>query len=348
MKKIDLNNKKIRLFFHDDLDGTISASIIQHYSGAIIVKYIPCSSQNIKKPEKKLNVLDVFVDCRSRDKDENIRIDHHNSGEDNKYLKKDGIIVKTSYKSAVSLVVEVLNLNINKDIIKEMDKADSGKENIFSKFKFDKNTIYKILFNPGLKKNDFQNYENFKDKLLNFMIEGFAIEKIKDTPNKYEQKLERKYKIKIEDIKKQNKNLIKLIHNKTTQGFIFEQIFTIKDSDFYNHILPFIKQHYYEESKKNNIGIYVIIAFKARNHRYDKNCKKITKDNHFEPYQIFISRSEKNTNINIGDLINKVKEKTGITNGGGRNDVGGLNTNDKNKAIHALKLLVKYIKIYCP
>ena len=90
MKKVNLKGKKIRLFFDSDLDGTIAASLIKLFSGAKIVAFVPAHA-NFPKPAKlKDDVLDVFVDCRSKNRDEDVRIDHHASGEDKEYLSEVG------------------------------------------------------------------------------------------------------------------------------------------------------------------------------------------------------------------------------------------------------------------
>ncbi len=348
MKHVDLKGKKIRLFFHTDLDGTISANLIQLFSGAQVIRLVPCPYQNYQKPEKEDGLLDVFVDCRAKDRNEDIRIDHHSSGEDNAYLDREGIIVDTRFGSAVSLVAEYLGAKVDKQILEEMDKADSGKKNVFSKFIMGNRTLNSILVSLGITKEDYQNYEKFKDNLLSLMEKGFAIEDIEDTPKGYEQKLEKNFKIIVEDIKKPGKHLIKLVHSPTKEGAFLEHVFSIKDSDFFGHVLPYVQQHYYEESKKNDIGIYTVVGFRARNFEFDPDLVKVVKDDHPEPYQIFISRSHDHTSINIGDLIQAAKGYTGITNGGGRDSVGGLNTSDKEKAVKALRYIVEYIEKNCP
>ncbi len=345
-----LRNKKIRLFFHTDLDGTISANLIQLFSGADIVKFVPCPFQNFPKSEKPEGIdLDVFVDCRSRNRDEDVRIDHHMSGEDEEYLKRENIIVDPSYKSAVSLVAHYLGIKINKQVLEEMDKADSGQKNVFSKFKMDNHTIHKILINDThkFKPRDYEDYEIFKDKLLNFMERGFAIEDLGDTPTGYEEKMEIEYKVVVEDIKKEGKPLIKVIHSPTSEGIFLEKVFKITDNDFFGHILPYVNQHYEKECEKTGIGAYVIVGFRARNYEFDEKLIKVVKDNHPEPYQLFVKRSGVNANLNIGNIITEVKNKVGITNGGGRDSVGGINTSDKKKAIQALRLITQIIKEKC-
>jgi len=349
MKKINLKGKKIRLFFHTDMDGTVSASLIQLFSGAKIVKYVPCPFQNYPKPEKlSADVLDVFVDCRSREKNEDIRIDHHAGGEDKEYLDREGIVVDSKYKSAVSLVAHYLNIKVNKQILKEMDEKDSGHKNVFWYFKEDNHTIHKMLVSPGMKKSDYLNYETFKDKALGFMEKGFAIEDLKDTPKGYEQKLERKFKVVVEEIKKPGKPLIKLIHTPTKKGIFFNNAFKMTDSEYYHHVFAYVNQHYVPESEKNNVGIYVVCGFRARNFEFDEKLHKVVKDDHPEPYQLFIKRTSKNTTIHIGDLIQKAKERTGITNGGGGAEIGGINTGDSEKAIAALKFITDEIRNNCP
>ncbi|MBT3297632.1 hypothetical protein HN385_01810 [archaeon] len=349
IKKI-LKNKKIRLFFHTDLDGTISANLIQLFSGAKIIKFVPCPFQNFPKSEKPKGIdLDVFVDCRSRNKDEDVRIDHHSSGEDEEYLKREGIILDPSYKSAVSLVAHYLGIKINRQVLDEMDKADSGQKNVFSKFTMDNHTIHKILVNDShrFKSSDYLDYEIFKDKLLSFMEKGFAIENLGDTPEGYEEKMKINYRIVVEDIIKEGKPLVKLVHSPTHEGIFLEKIFKITDNDFFAHVLPYVNQHYEKECERVNMGAYVIIGFRARNYEFDEKLIKVVKNNHPEPYQLFIKRSRVNAHLNIGNIITEVKEKLGITNGGGRDSVGGINTSDKQKAIDALKLITEIIKAQC-
>jgi hypothetical protein len=343
MKKIDLVGKDIRLFFDKDLDGAIAASLIIHYSGANIVKMIPAHA-HFMKPDKIEGVLDVFVDCRSAHRDEDIRIDHHQSGETKKYLDKSGILVDASYDSAVSLVADFLGIKVNKRILSEMDKADSGRSNAFSKFKLGDKTFHHILIKPGILKEDFKNFEIFKDKLLGFMEKGFAVEDLKSL-TKYEQMLEVKYGVIIEEIKKSpDAPLVKLIHSPIRESIFREKIFKITSSNFFGNVLPYVNQHYEVEAAKSNLGIYVVVGFRRYNEKYDHQLIKIYSDNHREPYQIYVDRSASNTTIDIGDLINKAKKYAQISNGGGRSDVGGLNSSSKKKAIKALRYIIREIK----
>jgi len=349
MKSINLKGKKIRLFFHTDLDGTIAANLIQLFSGANIVEFMPCPYQSPPKPEKKdASVLDVFVDCRAKDFDEDIRIDHHSSGEDETYLAKEGIVVDGNFASAVSLVAKYLGIGVNPKILEEMDMMDSGQhaKSVFGKFTMDDNTIHKIIFDPKISKEDYNDFEKFKDKLLNFMVRGFSIESINSTQG-YEQELEGKYSVVIEDIKKENKPLTKLIHSPTKGGF-FKKVFTIFDSDFFENVLPYVNQHYEKEANENDLGVYVVVGFIARDYGYDDQLKKTATGEKVEKYQLFVKRSAKNTSIDIGALIQEAKGVTGITNGGGRDSVGGINTDDKAKAIKAINFIVEKIKENCP
>lgn len=221
MTKLYLAGKKIRLYFHTDLDGAIGANLIYLFSGAKIVKFVPSPFSEYRgKLDKTHGILNVFVDCRSANRDEDIRIDHHLSGEDEAYLKREGIFLWPNYQSVVSLIVHLLGIKINKQIIDELDKADSGKQCIFSKFDMGSHTINKILIDPGLKKEDYQNFEQFEDKIINWMEKGFAIEDLKDTPKGYEKKLEKKFGVIIEDIKKTGVNLIKIVHTPTHSSFL--------------------------------------------------------------------------------------------------------------------------------
>ena len=113
MKKLNLKGKHIRLYYHTDMDGTVAALLIKLFSGAVVVEYVPCPYQNFPKKEKLPGVLDVFVDCRSKDRDEDIRIDHHGAGESKEYLAKKGIFVNTGFDSAVRWVAIVFGLNID-------------------------------------------------------------------------------------------------------------------------------------------------------------------------------------------------------------------------------------------
>jgi len=350
VKAISLAGKRIRLFFHTDLDGVIAADLIKLFSGANISELVPCPRQNFKKPPKKdSNVTDVFVDCRAQDKDEDIRIDHHAAGEDEAYLKKESIIVDAKYQSAVTLVADVLGIQdkVIKQVLDEMDKVDSGKPNIFAKFATDNTSFTKILFNPGFSAADYLDFEQFKDKLLGCMVKGFAIEDIKEL-SAYEKEMVQKYKVIIEEIKKAGAPLVKFVHTPVEEGTFLESVFKMTDSDFFGKVNPYVRQHYFEESKKSNMCIYVVAGFRAYNFEFNETCTQIMKDTHPEPYQIFVSRGPGNGSINIGKLIQDVKQKTGIKNGGGRDDVGGINTADKNAAITALGLIIDYIRNNAP
>lgn len=350
MSKLRIKGKAIRLFFHMDLDGVISANLIQLFSGAKIVQSIPCSHSEYRGNLDKSNpeILNVFVDCRSTNRDEDIRIDHHAAGEDAAYLKRESIILDSGYKSAVSLVAHHLGCHVDKQILQEMDRADSGQPNVFSKFIFGDKTMYEILHSPGLHPDDYKNYEQFKDKLLGFMVKGFAIEDLKDTPEGYERKMEAKFKVVVEDIKKRNAPLIKLVHSPTHEGVFLKHVFKMTDAEFFGHILPYINQHYEVESAKEHLGIYVVVGFMARNFEFDEKCRKVIKNDHPEPFQIFVKRSAHNTSIDIGTLIQGVKEHTGINNGGGRDSVGGINTADKGKAVAALRFITDFIRKNAP
>jgi hypothetical protein len=347
MKKINLNGQNIRLFFDRDLDGVVAASLIVHYSGANIVKLVPAHA-HYRKPPKEEGILDVFVDCRSANRDEDIRIDHHASGEDKQYLEKEGIIVDPTFDSAVSLVAKFLRIKVNKKILNEMDKSDSGKKNTFSKFKFGNNTIHKLLLNPGLTKEDFNDFEIFKDKVLGFMERGFAVEDLKSL-SKYEQMLEIKYRVVIDEIKKSEQSpLVKFVHSPVREGLFAEKIFKLSGEDFFGKVLPYVNQHYEVEAGKDKLGVYVAVGFRRVNEEFDDKLRKIYLDNHPEPYQIFVKRSASNTTIDISQLIQRAKSYSGISNGGGRADVGGLNSSNKRKAIKALRFINKEIKKLVP
>jgi hypothetical protein len=350
MKRINLQGQKIRLFFHTDMDGTVAANLIQLHSGAKIVQLVPCQHSEYRgKLEREGGILNVFVDCRSTNRDEDVRIDHHESGEDKEYLARETVILEPSYKSAASLVAKVFNVKVEKQVLKELDKADSADPTcVFSRFIFGRNTMYKILSKPGLRDRHYQDYELFKDTILGFMEKGFAIEDIDDTPEGYEKKLEKKFKVVIEDIKKPDAPLVKFVHSPTTEGLFREHVFKLTDSDFFSKVQPYVKQHYYAESQKGNLGIYVAVGFRARNHGYDAQAREVAKDDHPEPYQIFVSRGEQHASLNIGTIIQDAKKHADIQNGGGRDDVGGLNSSDKRKAIKALSYIIKRIRKDCP
>tara|TARA_Y100000310_G_C20655540_1_gene801782 strand:+ start:839 stop:1882 length:1044 start_codon:yes stop_codon:yes gene_type:complete len=347
MKRINLQGQNIRLFFDRDLDGVVAASLIIHYSGANIVKLVPAHA-HYRKPAKEEGVLDVFVDCRSANRDEDIRIDHHASGEEKEYLNREGILVDASFDSAVSLVAKFLGIKVNRRILQEMDKADSGKQNAFSKFKFGDNTIHHLMLKPGLSKDDFTNFEIFKDKVLGFMEKGFAVEDLRSL-SKYEQMLEVKYRVVIDEIKKLEQSpLVKFVHSPVKEGLFKENIFKLSGGDFFGKVLPYVNQHYEVEASKDKLGVYVAVGFRRVNEEFDDQLKKIYVDNHPEPYQIFVKRSASNTTIDISQLIQKAKTHSGIVNGGGRADVGGLNSSNKRKAIKALRLIIREIKRLVP
>ena len=347
MKRIQLQGQNIRLFFDRDLDGVVAASLIVHYSGANIVKLVPAHA-HYRKPPKEEGILDVFVDCRSANRDEDIRIDHHASGEEKQYLEKEGILVDPSFDSAVSLVAKFLGIRVDNRILKEMDKSDSGKQNAFSKFKFGDKTIHHLLLKPGLSKDDFNDFEVFKDKVLGFMEKGFAVEDLKSL-SKYEQMLEVKYRIVIDEIKKSEESpLIKFVHSPVREGLFTEKIFKLSGEDFFGKVLPYVNQHYEVEAGKGKLGVYLVVGFRRVNEDFDNQLRKIYVDNHPEPYQIFVKRSASNTTIDIGELIQRAKSYSGITNGGGRSDVGGLNSSNKRKAIKALRLIISDIKRLVP
>ena len=321
----------------------VAASLLIHYSGANIKQLLPAHA-HFPKPHSEAGILDVFVDCRSKNRDEDIRIDHHASGEEKGYLAREGILVDPSFSSAVSLVATFLGIKVDNHILLEMDKADSGKPNVFSKFQFGDRTIYKLLIKPGLTKEDFNDFEVFKDKVLGFMEKGFAVEDIRNL-NAYEQMLEVKYNVVIDEIKKSAESpLIKFIHSPVREGLFREKIFTLSGEDFFGKVLPYVNQHYEVESAKNNLVIYVVVGFRRVNEEFDTQLIKIYRDNHPEPYQLFVKRSASNTTINIGELIQRAKAYSGIINGGGRDDVGGLNTSNKSKAIKALRFIISEIK----
>ena len=117
-----------------------------------------------------------------------------------------------------------------------MDKADSGKENVFSKFKPGDHTIHKVLVNPGFKSDLYKDYAAFKDVLLGAMEKGWAVEKQVDTPEGYERGMEEKFKVVVEDIKQPEGHLIKLVHSPTKEGVFLENVFKMTDNDFFGHL----------------------------------------------------------------------------------------------------------------
>jgi len=344
-KHIDLGGKRIRLFFHTDLDGTIAASLISLFSGATVERYMPCPMQNAPKPPKDHpDTLDVFVDCRSRDRDEDIRIDHHASNEPAEYLAKSTIIVDTRYESAVSLLNHYLGLSVHRWIIEEMDKYDSGKKNIFSALDEADDMIQQLLKSPGLEPDDYRIAERFKYKVMNAMAPGFRVEDITDATDDYERELELKYGVVIEDIKKEGKPLMKIVHTPVVEGRFREKVFTMTGAQFDKYILSYIIQHYYEVSKRTGIAIYVLVGFYKMNQEYNEALVRLTNDTAKEPFQVFAARSQTNATLNIGTLINEAKQVTGIANGGGRDTVGALNTANKDQAIRAINYIVTAMK----
>lgn len=344
MKKIDIRGKRVRIFFHTDLDGVVGAIMLKFFCGVDVVKLVP-AYPNYPKPESLPGVLDVFVDCRARDKDEDIRIDHHTSKDDNKeYLEREGIIVEPKFKSIPSLIAKLFNLNINPKILKLTDDMDSGRKNILSTRKISNSTLYKLFFKPGLKISDFENYDTFLDKLYAAMPKGGVIhEEIKDL-DAHEKFLKKKFGVVFEEVPGKS---TKIVYTPVKEGFFREKVFKMNGAEFDEHILSYLINRLYIEAKKAGIVIYTVCGFRKLNERYDDKLIKIEEDTNQEPYQIFAARSE-NATINIGELIQAAKDHTGITNGGGREFVGGMNTSDKKKAIKALRFMVKHITKHCP
>lgn len=119
-------------------------------------------------------------------------------------------------------------------------------------------------------------------------------------------------------------------------------------AEFDHHVLRYVMQHYYAESEKDKIGIYTVVGFRKMNEEFNEFLVKLENDTNPEPYQIFVARSHDYTTINIGNLVQEAKKITGIANGGGRDSVGGMNTNNKKKAIAALKFIIDYIRQNAP
>ncbi|MGV8172411.1 MAG: hypothetical protein ACP5OA_06995 [Candidatus Woesearchaeota archaeon] len=342
MKSIDLKGKSIRLYYHCDMDGTIAAALIKLFSDAKIVEYIPCPYQNFQKLEEKKGILDVFVDCRAKDRNEDIRIDHHGSGEKADYLQKENIIVDTRFDSAVRLVALVLNINskmtIDENILRQMDKVDSGRITIFADYKLKSDTFINVLNNIAPK--HFVDWEIFKEFILEYMEAGIHKENVEDK-NSREQILQEKYGLEIDDIKKTpHSPLTKIFYTPANDGHIFfHKLFKMEGSEFFRDINDYIKREYNENAGKKGIAVYVIVGFLSKTGRDGKENP--------EPYEIFVSRGPYNTDINIGQLILQAKALTKITNGGGRSDVGGMNAANKESAIKALQYIYDAIKRNC-
>lgn len=349
MAKLSLQGKKIRLYFHSDMDGTVAALLIKLFSGSEIIEFVPCPYQNFPKKEPVSGVLDVFVDCRSQkdfkkkpwDKQtwEDIRIDHHGAGEPKEYLAKEGIILKTNYDSAVRLVADVLGISIDKTILRQMDKADSGRVHAFFDFKLKDDTFINLIKNGAVK--DFKEWESFQRFVLSYMGEGIHVDKDIDKNGK-EQEMKQKYGIDILELKKTDRSpLIKIFytHHKA-EHFFFHRLFSsMTKTDFFKEVNSYIKRFYHEATGSCNMGVYVVAGFLA-----PQDWKG--QDNP-EPFEIFVSRSPFHTTLDIGKIIQQAKAIAKIANGGGRPDVGGMNTSDREKAIKALDYIFQAIVRNC-
>ena len=97
-----------------------------------------------------------------------------------------------------------------------------------------------LLLKPGLSKDDFNDFEVFKDKVLGYMKKGFAVEDLRNL-SKYEQMLEVKYRIVIDEIKKSEQSpLVKFIHSPVREGLFTEKIFKLSGEDFFGKVLPYV------------------------------------------------------------------------------------------------------------
>ncbi|MBU1976014.1 MAG: hypothetical protein KKG59_06440 [Nanoarchaeota archaeon] len=331
MTRIDLQGKKIRLFFHSDLDGYISASLVQLFSGAIIMQYLPVGPQMPKPPKQDPDVLDVFVDTMSKGRDEDVRIDHHYTGEDDAYLKRDGIVIDTNRKSCVSLVAECLGISaIDPKIVAALDASDSGQTGPFAKFKTNQETWKKILNigydEYGFEPEDYASFEVFSKKFSQYMEKGFDAGTLV-SQEAYKATLTRKFGI--EFVTKGN---LLIIHSP------FDQI-SMTDSEFYSEVNPYIKQYLNEKAKRDGVEVYVVVAF------FNRSEKK---------YVLFVAGSPHNRwqyPVYVdgeNDLLGKAKKVTGVTNMGGREGVGGItferNDEQRDLAFKSVIIIVNFLK----
>ncbi|MCK4589344.1 MAG: hypothetical protein KAT77_02800 [Nanoarchaeota archaeon] len=315
IKKV-LNKAKIRLYYHTDMDGTVAALLIKLFSGAEIVEFVPCPFQNFPRKEPLKDSFDVFVDCRPKEQGKDIiRIDHHFAGESKEYLAVPSILVDTRFESAVTLVAIVFGLSFEEVFLRTMDKSDSGRKNAFSGFKFKDDTLNRVL--NEITAEDLKDFAIFRDKVISFMEKGFAVEKVEDKSKK-EQELGVKYGLVIENIKKTPRSpLTKIFHTPTHEGFFAKKIFKMTPGDFFGNINNYVKENYSETSGKTGIATYLAVGY------YNKKLR--SGEDHPEPYELFVSRSQYNANLNIGEIIERAKIIAKISNGGGRPGVGGIN-----------------------
>jgi len=307
---------------------------------------------------KKLEgVLDVFIDTRARLYNEDIRIDHHGSGEPKTYRNKRGIILEDSgkYASCVGLIRDVFfdslfNHPVDEKIIDEANKADAGDRTaVFSQFRPNVEVVKRI----------------FQEKEY-----AITVDAVKDF-NLFISKLERAFgvtKIERTDVQKQATSVG--MHVVSGPGFNLivdkeGKSLESKDSDWFRIVFGELKAKCDYSSK--DLKVYIVGGFQASANHYINEKGEIKKEKHAEPYQVFISHNGV-SKIDIGsdahgEILQPLKEeiitrfqpeykayleqlkKAGYkaeqrnklaVNGGGRDSVGGLNFHDKKIAQYAL------------
>ncbi|MFC1774766.1 hypothetical protein ACFLZN_00440 [Nanoarchaeota archaeon] len=331
MTKINLKGKYIRLYYDSDLDGAITALLVKVFSGAKIVEYVPCSAGTQRK-RKLAGVTDVFVDCRPANADSDIiRIDHHFGDYDTgEYLKNENIIVVDS-PSAVRVAAIVFGAKINERILEEMDKVDAGKTHAFIRFTMLDDTLTKIVKN-GTKRH-FEDWETFRAFILQHMGEGMDMPGLADE-SVLEQLLQTKYGIKLEEIKKRGKPLVKILYTPVNG----KKTFTLPAAEFFGPINNGIIKGYREKLQAEGVICYVVVGFySATNRDGSENTA---------PYQVFVSRTPESKGVHLGNAITQIVGACRQTNGGGHpsGEVAGSNSETLNEAKKVLAFLSEKIQ----
>lgn len=118
-------DKPVRVYYDNDADGIFSALIFKYYSGADVISMTPVNPGF--ELQKEGDVTYVVLDARSKDGNEDLRIDHHEGG-----IIKESDIVDTSVPSCAGLVSRLFEAPIDPKVLHEMDSLDSGNPTVLN------------------------------------------------------------------------------------------------------------------------------------------------------------------------------------------------------------------------
>lgn len=227
----------------------------------------------------------VVLDVRSKNGNEDLRIDHHAGG-----VIKESDIIDIDAPSCAGLVAEVFDVQLHPEVLMELNNLDSGNP---TKFNWDQ---AEKKLSSNLSQGIFEDWNQFKNIMSDVGIIPFEIKDL-EVPGPIN-----------------GTETVRLFGNWDMSGDMTDK-----------YVGYFINVEYPKGNPFTVVGRM----------RTDKKPA--------EPYQIFMANSPTKKNINIGVIIEQMKQQFGPFNGGGRQDVGGCNFANEEEAQKIYEAILRII-----